>query len=142
MNPIKTTILFILFISSISLNWAQENGSTTINNDTQQQKQERIEKEKAKAEYLKKEQRENNPNSTNLKADKNKLISKPYFIYRNQVLDGMNVVGKGVIRKFDRELTNEENIKALNEWIKENKELFKPKFLNNADEYFIEALRE
>ena len=80
--------------------------------------------------------------SESSRADENKLISKPYFMFRNQILDGMNVVGKGIIRKFDKRQTNEENIKALNEWVKENKELFKPEFLNKADEYFKEAMKE
>lgn len=127
--------LIALLISCSTLLIAQENENTTINKDSQEHQ--RLRNEKAKAEHL-----QNDPNSTNSRADENKLVSKPYFLYRNQVLDGMNVVGKGIIRKFDKQQTNEENIKALNEWVKENKELFKPEFLEKSNEYFIEALKE
>src|SRR5690554_1611018 len=135
MKSVKILILCLFVFSFNNLTTAQENQHKTINNDTQEQQ--RLRKEKAKAEHL-----QSAPNSTNSSADENKLVSKPYFLYRNQVLDGMNVVGKGIIRKFDRELTNVENIRALNEWVKENTELFKAEFLEKADEYFNEALRE
>ncbi|HZH85789.1 MAG TPA: hypothetical protein VFD77_00635 [Brumimicrobium sp.] len=135
MKSVKILILCLFVFSFNNLTTAQENENTTINKDSQEHQ--RLRNEKAKAEHL-----QNDPNSTNSRADENKLVSKPYFLYRNQVLDGMNVVGKGIIRKFDRELTNVENIRALNEWVIENKELFKPEFLEKSNEYFIEALKE
>ena len=54
------------------------------------------------------------------------VIKKIKIVWQrlNKRLDGMNVVGKGIIRKFDKQQSNEENIKALNERVKENKELF------------------